>query len=70
MMKKIILIAGLVMALSGSVFANEEAEEAKLALIQQCTQSADEAGLEGEDRQAYIDSCAKEYGEKSKSEEG
>jgi hypothetical protein len=69
MMKKIILIAGIVMALSGSAFANEEADEAKLALIQQCTQGADDAGLEDDDRQAYIDSCVSEYQQKTPSEE-
>ena len=69
-MKKIFLIAGLIMAISGSAFANEEADEAKLALVQQCTQSADEAGLEGEDRQAFIDSCSSEKQEKTSSEEG
>ncbi len=70
MMNKIILIAGLVMALSGSAFANEETEADKLALIQQCTQSADEVGLEGDERQSYIDSCTAEYAEKAPKEEG
>lgn len=70
MMKKTVLIAGLLMALSGSVFANEEGEDAKLALIQECTQSADEAGLEGDERDAFIANCSKAQEGKSTSEEG
>ena len=69
-MKKLLLVTGMILALTGSAFANEEDQDAKLALAQQCNERADDAGLDGEERDAFISSCLIVQEQKPASEEG
>lgn len=69
-MKRIILVSGLVMALTGSAYAVEQDSDAQMALIKQCDERANDAGLVGEDREAFIASCAADNKQKPASEEG
>ena len=72
MMKKLLLVAGMILALAltGSAFANEEDQDAQLALAQQCSERADDAGLDGEEREAFISSCLTVQEQKPATEEG
>jgi len=68
-MKKIFLVTGIILALTGNAFAEEDNQEDRLALAQQCSDRADDAGLIGKEREAFITSCLTVKAQKPVTEE-